>query len=51
MIPLGDFAVKYGARVAELGVPADAPYQVLVDTAENMVCLCFGFGFWFGGAD
>ncbi|KAJ7721097.1 hypothetical protein B0H14DRAFT_3625084 [Mycena olivaceomarginata] len=35
MIPLGGFAVKYGARVAELGVPADAPYQVLVDTAEN----------------
>ncbi|KAJ7300994.1 hypothetical protein DFH08DRAFT_946211 [Mycena albidolilacea] len=37
MILLGDFAVKYGARVAQLGVPTDALYQVLVDTAENML--------------
>ncbi|KAF7369100.1 Glycoside hydrolase family 92 protein [Mycena venus] len=35
MIPLGDFAVKYGARAAELGVPIDDLYQALVDTAEN----------------
>ncbi|KAJ6551370.1 glycosyl hydrolase family 92-domain-containing protein [Mycena capillaripes] len=35
MIPLGDFAVKYGSRAAELGVPIDDLYQALVDTAEN----------------
>ncbi|KAK7050486.1 glycoside hydrolase family 92 protein [Favolaschia claudopus] len=35
MIPLGDFAVKYGSRAAELGVPSDDLYQALVDTAEN----------------
>ncbi|KAJ7319031.1 glycosyl hydrolase family 92-domain-containing protein [Mycena albidolilacea] len=35
MIPLGDFAVKYGARAAALGVPIDDLYQALVDTAEN----------------
>ncbi|KAI5119228.1 hypothetical protein M0805_002154 [Coniferiporia weirii] len=32
---LGDFAVKYGARGADLGVPVDDLYQALVDTAEN----------------
>ncbi|KAK0437837.1 glycosyl hydrolase family 92-domain-containing protein [Armillaria borealis] len=32
---LGDFAVKYGSRAAELGVVADDLYQALVDTAEN----------------
>ncbi|KAH8109465.1 glycosyl hydrolase family 92-domain-containing protein [Phellopilus nigrolimitatus] len=32
---LGDFAVKYGARGSELGVPVDDLYQALVDTAEN----------------
>ena len=35
---LGDFAVKYGAHAAELGVPADDLYQALIDTAENTVC-------------
>ncbi|KAJ7833755.1 hypothetical protein B0H14DRAFT_3462450 [Mycena olivaceomarginata] len=35
MILLGDFAVKYGARAAELGVPANDLYQALVDTVEN----------------
>ncbi|KAJ7743660.1 hypothetical protein B0H14DRAFT_3514831 [Mycena olivaceomarginata] len=35
--PVGDFAVKYGARTAELGVPADNLYQALMDTAENML--------------
>ncbi|KAJ6504131.1 glycosyl hydrolase family 92-domain-containing protein [Mycena vitilis] len=35
MIPLGDFAVKYGSRAADLGVPIDDLYQALVDTAEN----------------
>ncbi|KAF7377608.1 Glycoside hydrolase family 92 protein [Mycena sanguinolenta] len=35
MIPLGDFAVKYGSRATELGVPIDDLYQALVDTAEN----------------
>ncbi|KAJ7176679.1 glycosyl hydrolase family 92-domain-containing protein [Mycena filopes] len=35
MIPLGDFAVKYGSHAAELGVPVDDLYQALVDTAEN----------------
>jgi hypothetical protein len=35
MIPLGDFAVKYGSRASELGVPIDDLYQALVDTAEN----------------
>ena len=34
---LGDFAVKYGSRAAELGVPSDDLYQALVDTAENTV--------------
>ena len=34
---LGDFAVKYGSRAAELGVPTDDLYQALVDTAENTV--------------
>ena len=34
---LGDFAVKYSARAAELGVPTDDLYQALVDTAENTV--------------
>ena len=34
---LGDFAVKYGSRARELGVPADDLYQALVDTAENTV--------------
>ncbi|KAG6831560.1 hypothetical protein H0H92_009479 [Tricholoma furcatifolium] len=32
---LGDFAVKYGSRARELGVPTDDLYQALVDTAEN----------------
>ncbi|EKM58949.1 glycoside hydrolase family 92 protein [Phanerochaete carnosa HHB-10118-sp] len=32
---LGDFAVKYGSRASELGVPIDDLYQALVDTAEN----------------
>ncbi|KAK7436692.1 hypothetical protein VKT23_018947 [Stygiomarasmius scandens] len=32
---LGDFAVKYGSRGEELGVPTDDLYQALVDTAEN----------------
>ncbi|KAF9562100.1 hypothetical protein CPC08DRAFT_688216 [Agrocybe pediades] len=32
---LGDFAVKYGGRASELGVPIDDLYQALVDTAEN----------------
>ncbi|THU85126.1 hypothetical protein K435DRAFT_764443 [Dendrothele bispora CBS 962.96] len=32
---LGDFAVKYGSRGGELGVPTDDLYQALVDTAEN----------------
>ncbi|KAJ7601123.1 glycosyl hydrolase family 92-domain-containing protein [Mycena floridula] len=32
---LGDFAVKYGAKFDELGVPSDDLYQALVDTAEN----------------
>ncbi|KAF8201195.1 glycosyl hydrolase family 92-domain-containing protein [Mycena galopus ATCC 62051] len=35
MVPLGDFAVKYGSHAAELGVPIDDLYQALVDTAEN----------------
>lgn len=35
---LGDFAVKYGTRASELGVPIDDLYQALVDTAENTVC-------------
>ncbi|KAJ7054106.1 glycosyl hydrolase family 92-domain-containing protein [Mycena amicta] len=35
MVPLGDFAVKYGARAAELGVPVDDLYTALVQTAEN----------------
>ncbi|KAJ7100677.1 glycosyl hydrolase family 92-domain-containing protein [Mycena belliarum] len=35
MIPLGDFATKYGGRASELGVPIDDLYQALVDTAEN----------------
>lgn len=34
---LGDFAVKYGSRASELGVPIDDLYQALVDTAENTV--------------
>ena len=34
---LGDFAVKYGSRATELGVPSDDLYQALVDTAENTV--------------
>ena len=34
---LGDFAVKYGPRAQELGVPSDDLYQALVDTAENTV--------------
>jgi hypothetical protein len=54
MIPLGDFAVKYGARAADLGVPIDDLYQALVDTAENTVRLCFRFSvfaFAVGGAD
>lgn len=34
---LGDFAVKYGSRSSELGVPTDDLYQALVDTAENTV--------------
>ncbi|KDR79138.1 hypothetical protein GALMADRAFT_137030 [Galerina marginata CBS 339.88] len=32
---LGDFAVKYGKRASQLGVPVDDLYQALVDTAEN----------------
>ncbi|KAJ7314754.1 hypothetical protein DFH08DRAFT_821077 [Mycena albidolilacea] len=36
MILLGDFVVKYGVRTAELSVPTDNLYQVLVDMAENM---------------
>ncbi|KAJ3766792.1 glycosyl hydrolase family 92-domain-containing protein [Lentinula raphanica] len=32
---LGEFAVKYGDRADELGVPTDDLYQALVDTAEN----------------
>ncbi|ESK91898.1 glycoside hydrolase family 92 protein [Moniliophthora roreri MCA 2997] len=32
---LGDFAVKYGSRAEELGVPIEDLYQALVDTAEN----------------
>ncbi|KAJ7750399.1 glycosyl hydrolase family 92-domain-containing protein [Mycena maculata] len=35
MVPVGDFAVKYGSRASELGVPIDDLYQALVDTAEN----------------
>ncbi|KAJ7705451.1 glycosyl hydrolase family 92-domain-containing protein [Mycena rosella] len=35
MVPLGDFATKYGSRASELGVPIDDLYQALVDTAEN----------------
>ncbi|KAJ6598444.1 glycosyl hydrolase family 92-domain-containing protein [Mycena vulgaris] len=35
MIPLGDFATKYGAHASELGVPINDLYQALVDTAEN----------------
>ncbi|KAJ7604653.1 glycosyl hydrolase family 92-domain-containing protein [Roridomyces roridus] len=35
MIPLGDFAVKYGSQADALGVPTDDLYQALVDTAEN----------------
>lgn len=34
---VGDFAVKYGAYAADLGVPIDDLYQALVDTAENTV--------------
>lgn len=34
---LGDFASKYGARAAALGVDADDLYQALADTAENTV--------------
>jgi len=34
---LGDFAVKYATRAAELGVPMNDLYQALVDTAENTV--------------
>lgn len=34
---LGDFAVKYGSRAQDLGVPIDDLYQALVDTAENTV--------------
>ena len=36
---LGDFAVKYGAYGAQLGVPTDDLYQALVDTAENTVSI------------
>ncbi|KAH0578989.1 hypothetical protein H2248_003166 [Termitomyces sp. 'cryptogamus'] len=32
---LGDFAIKYGSRADEIGVPTDDLYQALVDTAEN----------------
>ncbi|KAH9475893.1 putative secreted glycosidase [Psilocybe cubensis] len=32
---LGDFAVKYGGRASQLGVPINDLYQALVDTAEN----------------
>jgi len=35
MVPLGDFAVKYGSQAAELGVPMDDLYEALVQTAEN----------------
>ncbi|KAJ7170390.1 hypothetical protein C8R43DRAFT_1152947 [Mycena crocata] len=35
MIPLGNFAVKYGSHAGELGVQIDDLYQALVDTAEN----------------
>ncbi|KAJ7088618.1 glycosyl hydrolase family 92-domain-containing protein [Mycena epipterygia] len=35
MIPLGDFAVKYGSRASQLGVPIDDLYQALVESAEN----------------
>ncbi|KAJ7220563.1 glycosyl hydrolase family 92-domain-containing protein [Mycena pura] len=35
MVPLGDFAVKYGSHAAELGVPIDDLYEALVQTAEN----------------
>jgi len=34
---LGDFAIKYGSRGGDLGVPTDDLYQALVDTAENTV--------------
>jgi len=41
---LGDFAVKYGSRASEIGVPMDDLYQALVDTAENTVRTnLFGF--------
>lgn len=36
---LGDFAAKYGARAAQLGVDAADVYQALLDTAENTVRL------------
>lgn len=36
---LGDFAAKYSAQAAALGVPMDDLYQALVDTAENTVGL------------
>ncbi|KAF7313852.1 hypothetical protein HMN09_00542700 [Mycena chlorophos] len=35
MVPLGEFAVKYGSRAAELGVSTDDLYTALVETAEN----------------
>lgn len=35
---LGDFAIKFGSRAEELGVPTDDLYQALIDTAENTVC-------------
>ena len=34
---LGDFAVKYGERGAQLGVDPKDLWQALVDTAENTV--------------
>ncbi|CAK5262259.1 unnamed protein product [Mycena citricolor] len=35
MVPVGDFAVKYGAHASKLGVPADDLFQALLDTAQN----------------
>ncbi|KAF7324703.1 Glycoside hydrolase family 92 protein [Mycena kentingensis (nom. inval.)] len=35
MVPVGDFAVKYGAHAAELGIPPDDLYNALVRTAED----------------
>jgi hypothetical protein len=36
---LGDFAVKYGARAASLGIDTDDLYEALVHTAEDTVRL------------